>query len=126
MQPQGRAVDKAFKTELGPLPYYPDLLLLYQDRSRGYTYQADFRMAELDDMLTAPTLVPQQQQQRTQAPVLGYTPNPSLLVHQHCPRHNFSCKPKLLRWVTRIQLYPCRKAVIGYTSQVCEPTGSQK
>ena len=76
-QPQGRAVDKAFKRELGPLPYYPDLLLLYQDRSRGYTYQADFRMAELDQMMNAPTsLVPQQEQQRMQSPVLGYAPFP--------------------------------------------------
>ena len=73
VQPQGRAVDKAFKRELGPLPFYPDLLLLYQDRSRGYTYQADFRMGEVDDMMTAPTsLVPQQEQRRMQAPVLGY------------------------------------------------------
>lgn len=86
-------MDKAFKRELGPLPYYSDLLLLYQDRSRGYTYQADFRMAELDDMMTAPTsLVPQQEQQRMQAPVLGYlsptsppfpSPFSSLLVHSH-------------------------------------------
>ncbi|KAL3160747.1 hypothetical protein ABBQ32_010656 [Trebouxia sp. C0010 RCD-2024] len=71
VQPQGRAVDKAFKRELGPLPYYPDLLVLYQDRRRGYTYQADFRTTELDEMLAAPTLVSQQQQQRMQAPVLG-------------------------------------------------------
>lgn len=73
MQPQGRAVDKAFKRELGPLPYYPDLLLLYQDRTRGYTYQADFRMAELDQMLTATAPVPPDQQ--VQAPVLGYASN---------------------------------------------------
>ncbi|KAL3139282.1 Cilia- and flagella-associated protein 43 [Trebouxia sp. C0009 RCD-2024] len=71
VQPQGRAVDKAFKRELGPLPYYPDLLVLYQDRSRGYTYQADFQATELDEMLAAPTMVSQQQQQRMQAPVLG-------------------------------------------------------
>ena len=69
-------MDKAFKRELGPLPYYPDLLVLYQDRIRGYTYQADFRMSELDEMLAAPTLV-SQQQQRVQAPVLGYDPAPS-------------------------------------------------
>lgn len=82
--PQGRAVDKAFKRELGPLPYYPELLLLYQDRSRGYTYQADFRMAELDELMTASTSpVPLQEQQRMQAPVLGYAPSgplPSTLL----------------------------------------------
>lgn len=77
VQPQGRAVDKAFKRELGPLPYYPDLLVLYQDRSRGYTYQADFQATELDEMLAAPTMVSQQQQQRMQAPVLGYNHTPS-------------------------------------------------
>ena len=70
MQPQGRAVDRAFKRELGPLPSYPDLLLLYQDRTRGYTYQADFRMAEMEQVManSAPTPQPLQLQQ----PVLGY------------------------------------------------------
>jgi len=63
-------VDKAFKRELGPLPYYSDLLQLYQDRTRGYTYQADFRMAELDQMLTT-TSSPSPQEQQLQAPVLG-------------------------------------------------------
>ncbi|KAL0024576.1 hypothetical protein WJX79_010339 [Trebouxia sp. C0005] len=70
VSPQGRAVDKAFKRELGPLPYYSDLLQLYQDRTRGYTYQPDFRMAELDQMLTT-TSSPSPQEQQLQAPVLG-------------------------------------------------------
>ena len=95
-------MDKGFKRELGPLPYNSDLLLLYQDRNRGYTYQADFRMAELDDMMTAPTsLVPQQEQQRMQAPVLGYR---SLLPHPPPPPR---CLPPLplplplpVRWCT--------------------------
>ena len=95
VQPQGRAVDKAFKRELGPLPYYPDLLLLYQDRSREYTYQADFRMAELDEMMTAPTsLVSQQEQKRTQAPVLGYAPPfppPSLPLPNGLPALPCAC-----------------------------------
>ena len=116
MQPQGRAVDKAFKRELGPLPYYPNLLPLYQDRSRGYTYQADFRMAELDDMLTAPTFVPQQQQQRMQAPMLGYTPNPQPVSAPTLSSSQLQLSAKTVEMggqVTRIQLYPCRKAVIG-------------
>ena len=69
MQPQGRAVDKAVKRELGPLPCYQDLLLLYQDRTRGFTYQADFRMAEVEQMLTntGPTLA----ETHMPTPVLG-------------------------------------------------------
>lgn len=69
VRPQGKAVDKAFKRELGPLPYYPDLLLLYQDRTRGYTYQADFRMADIDQMLTA--VAPSPQELQMQSPVMG-------------------------------------------------------
>lgn len=53
VQPQGRAIDKAFKHELGPLACYSDLLETYQDRLRGITYQADFQMAELAQLLTA-------------------------------------------------------------------------
>ena len=63
-------MDKAFKRELGPLPYYSDLLLLYQDRTRGFTYQADFRMADVEHMLTT-TSAPSPQEQQMQAPVLG-------------------------------------------------------
>ena len=84
MQPQGRAVDKAFKRELGPLPYYPDLLLLYQDRSRGHTYQPDFRMAELDQMLPAAS-PPPPQDPRMHAPILGYAPaHSSVWMHCYC------------------------------------------
>ena len=82
MQPQGRAIDKAFKHELGPLTCYSDLLVMYQDRSRGITYQADFQMAELSQMLASAPAVPQQQ-----APAA--TRYPELMVDP--------CSNKLLR-----------------------------
>lgn len=65
VEPQGRAIDKAFRHELGPLACYTDLLALYQDRVQGITYQADPQMAELGRVLTvtsATAQLPRQQQ----------------------------------------------------------------
>ena len=62
IQPQGRAIDKAFKHELGPLACYSDLLVMFQDRLRAITYQADIQMAELTQLLMPAPAMPQQQQ----------------------------------------------------------------